>query len=57
MGPYAVETGWGQEAGSMLGSITPEFIAEAAGRASDGVASGTSNNLKVNVVLESGFGV
>ncbi|KAI7284963.1 hypothetical protein KC345_g1988 [Hortaea werneckii] len=55
MGLYAVETGWGEEAVSVLERMTPEFIAEAAAPPSDGVASGNSDSL--NVVLENGFGV
>ncbi|RMY95801.1 hypothetical protein D0864_05271 [Hortaea werneckii] len=55
MGPHAVETGWGEEAVSMLERTTPEFIAETAGTASDGVASGNSDS--PGVVLESGFDV
>ncbi|RMZ20312.1 hypothetical protein D0859_15684 [Hortaea werneckii] len=55
MDPYAVETGWGEEAVSVLERMTPESIAEAAAPPSDGVASGNSDSL--NVVLENGVGV
>ncbi|GAB1729158.1 hypothetical protein NU195Hw_g6014t1 [Hortaea werneckii] len=56
MGPKSVETGWEEEeAVSVLGDVTPGFIAEAAAPASDGVASGNSGSL--NIVLENGFGV
>ncbi|KAI7365359.1 hypothetical protein KC336_g21410 [Hortaea werneckii] len=55
MGPYAVETGWVEEAESVLEDMTPALVAEAAGPASDGVVRGTSDTL--NVVPENGFGV
>ncbi|KAI7161620.1 hypothetical protein KC349_g2670 [Hortaea werneckii] len=52
MGPYSVQTSWEEEAMAVLEDVTPDFIAEAAGPAPGGVASGTSDSPRL--VLESG---
>ena len=43
MGPYSVETGWGEAAMRVLEGMTPARIAKVAGPASDVVASRTSD--------------
>ncbi|KAI7196066.1 hypothetical protein D0869_09760 [Hortaea werneckii] len=44
MGPYSVQTGWEEQAMAVLKGMTPEYIAEAAGPALDGVASVTGDS-------------